>query len=354
MFKFTAALTSVAAGIFPLTLSTPAMADDEVVTVQGPVVVTSNTAAITVALTCHAGQEAILNGVANRVTGDGDIPEFQFDGSAPVQCSGTPQTVRLDAQLSPAYGPSPTVDTDGGYVVRLTYVGAELPSATAQHERSGYPILVVQPAPEPPVVTPRPPSAPRVGLGARTARSITVKWVGPARPNGRIIAYRWTWTSPSAQWTRRYLTTNPALTHPFVIRNLAPRTRYTISLQAINAAGIGARGIVRATTPRLITRPSAPSNAAAKAGSRRATLTWAYPRSNGGAAITHYQVRRGTSAARNVPRTARRAVFTGLRNGHRYSFYVRAHNRQGFGRWARAARGRSWTSQRYLHCRCAL
>lgn len=84
-----------------------------------------------------------------------------------------------------------------------------------------------------------------------------------------------------------------------------------------------------------LTRPSAPARVSAIAGSRQLTLRWTPPRSDGGSAITFYQVRLGSQRARNVSRAARRYSFSRLRNGHRYALFVRAHNRQGFGRWAR-------------------
>jgi len=67
-------------------------------------------------------------------------------------------------------------------------------------------------------------------------------------------------------------------------------------------------------------------------------LHWRAPSSDGGATVNRYQVQRGTakSTRRNVRSTASAAAFNGLTNRHRYAFYVRAHNRVGYSRWARA------------------
>ena len=81
--------------------------------------------------------------------------------------------------------------------------------------------------------------------------------------------------------------------------------------------------------------PSAPQSLAATAGSGSVSLTWAPPASNGGAAITGYNVYRGTSAggesatpiAANVAGTS--FTDTGLVNGTTYYYTVAAVNSAG-------------------------
>jgi hypothetical protein len=220
----------------------------------------------------------------------------------------------------------PAVEESGTWRVRLT--GSPGTVSNPVHVRA---------APVPPG---SPPSAPGATVGGRTDHSVTVKWAAPSRPNGTLVAYRWGWTSstgrPQKTWTT-YLTANSSYPrHPFVIGRLSSGTRYRIWVQATNANGPGAKRTVVATTlPRPAHRPSAPRRPQTQVGSHRAVLVWEPPKRTGGAVITSYQVRRGTAHARPLPATARRAVFTGLQNGHRYDFYVRAHNRRGYGPWAR-------------------
>jgi fibronectin type 3 domain-containing protein len=84
-----------------------------------------------------------------------------------------------------------------------------------------------------------------------------------------------------------------------------------------------------------VTPPSAPQSLAATAGSGSVTLTWAAPTSNGGAAITGYNVYRGTSAggeaatplATNVATTS--FTDSGLVNGTTYYYTVAAVNSAG-------------------------
>src|SRR5215472_3582645 len=83
------------------------------------------------------------------------------------------------------------------------------------------------------------------------------------------------------------------------------------------------------------TVPTAPQSLAATAGSGSVSLSWAAPASNGGAAITGYNVYRGTSAggesatpvATNV--TATSFTDTGLTNGTTYYYTVAAVNSAG-------------------------
>lgn len=79
-------------------------------------------------------------------------------------------------------------------------------------------------------------------------------------------------------------------------------------------------------------RPSAPRSVAAKPGNATVRVSWLAPSSTGGAAIDHYAVQRATSSTGTwttlvrTGATARAWTNTGLTNGHRYYYRVRAHN----------------------------
>jgi hypothetical protein len=79
-------------------------------------------------------------------------------------------------------------------------------------------------------------------------------------------------------------------------------------------------------------RPSAPRSVVATPGNTSVKVTWTSPSSNGGAAIDKYAVQRAASATGTwgtvgtLVGTARAWTNTGLVNGHRYYFRVRAHN----------------------------
>jgi competence protein ComEC len=78
------------------------------------------------------------------------------------------------------------------------------------------------------------------------------------------------------------------------------------------------------------TAPGAPTQLQAVPGDGKVTLTWVAPANDGGSAIDIYQIDViGTDATASTTGTS--FVFTGLTNGHSYSFQVKAHNSVGFG-----------------------
>jgi len=87
--------------------------------------------------------------------------------------------------------------------------------------------------------------------------------------------------------------------------------------------------------PPVVKKPTPPRNFHSTRGNHYVRVGWWAPRSNGGSAITGYQVKRARTTARNVGASARSATFRGLRNGTRYYFYVRAKNRVGYSGWVR-------------------
>ena len=101
------------------------------------------------------------------------------------------------------------------------------------------------------------------------------------------------------------------------------------------------RGAPRSTaSPRW--KPAAPGGLRAVAASRRVTLTWNAPASNG-AAITDYIIQRSTNGrpwatVGDGVSTARSYVVTGLTNGVSYRFRVAAKNAVGVGSWSLAVR----------------
>lgn len=95
--------------------------------------------------------------------------------------------------------------------------------------------------------------------------------------------------------------------------------------------------------PPPITKPGTPWGVSTTRASRQVRLHWYLPEIPGNPRIDRYQVQRGNTAStrRNVAPTAgettpQSALFTGLVNGRRYAFYVRAHNRVGYSPWALA------------------
>jgi titin len=103
-------------------------------------------------------------------------------------------------------------------------------------------------------------------------------------------------------------------------------------------AGLAVLLLVAGTAPAAATsRPSAPRSVAAKPGNALVRISWQAPSSTGGAAVDRYAVQRTTSPTGSWATVARTAAGihawtnTGLVNGRRYYFRVRAHNAVGWG-----------------------
>ena len=100
-------------------------------------------------------------------------------------------------------------------------------------------------------------------------------------------------------------------------------TTYYYKVAAVNAVGVSPQSNEASATPQPTqpTAPSAPTGLTAVAGNGSVSLSWTAPASNGGSAITGYNVYRGTTAggesptpiATNVPGTS--FTDTGETNG---------------------------------------
>src|SRR5207248_2343082 len=122
---------------------------------------------------------------------------------------------------------------------------------------------------------------------------------------------------------------------------LSNGTPYAFKVAAVNTAGTGAASALSAAvTPRTV--PGAPTGVTGAPGNGQATVSWTAPASNGGAAITDYEVTvydgaggapTGVTGAttRLVGSAATIYTFTGLSNGTAYTFKVAAVNEAGTG-----------------------
>ncbi|MGD0084895.1 MAG: fibronectin type III domain-containing protein [Acidimicrobiales bacterium] len=115
-------------------------------------------------------------------------------------------------------------------------------------------------------------------------------------------------------------------------------TRYYFTVKAINAAGVGAASSQASAIPATV--PGAPGSLKAAPGNAKITISWTTPTSNGGSAITGYDVYEGTKSAGEgskpvntspLSSTTRSYTRTGLKNGTRYYFTVKAINAVGIG-----------------------
>lgn len=112
------------------------------------------------------------------------------------------------------------------------------------------------------------------------------------------------------------------------------RTAIRLALPAALALSLIASGTATAAAAG---RPSAPQSVAAKPGNAFVRVSWAAPSSTGGSPINRYAVQRALSATgtwntvKKVSATTFAWKNTGLTNGTRYYYRVRAHNTAGSG-----------------------
>ncbi len=151
-----------------------------------------------------------------------------------------------------------------------------------------------------------------------------LSWIPPASDGGSEITHYEVFCDNEGTWV--VADTNSS--HTFT--GLENGTMYTFKVRAVNSAGTGPEASLMATPEATVTKPSAPQNLSIDAGDEEALLRWEAPASDGGSAITHYEVSIdgiiwATAMSNNFH------VFIDLINGVEYTFYVRAVNSVGAG-----------------------
>jgi uncharacterized repeat protein (TIGR01451 family) len=119
------------------------------------------------------------------------------------------------------------------------------------------------------------------------------------------------------------------------VSGLNAGAQYEFNVTAQNAVGTSpASAFSNIVTPLAATPPGAPTGVIAVAGDASATVAWSAPLSNGGPAITNYNVTAHSSGGTNtftVAGTVTQTLVTGLTNGAPYFFTVSATNSVGTG-----------------------
>jgi fibronectin type 3 domain-containing protein len=180
------------------------------------------------------------------------------------------------------------------------------------------------------------PAAPSRLVASGGNGSVVLSWAVPATDGGSPITgydvYRG--TSPGGE-SATPLASN-VVTNGFTDTSAVNGTTYYYMVAAVNAVGLSPQSSEASATPsQPAAVPSAPQGLAATGGNGTVKLSWSAPASNGGAAVTGYDVYRGTSAggesatpvATNVTGTS--FTDTGLVNGTTYYYTVAAVNAAG-------------------------
>ncbi len=140
-------------------------------------------------------------------------------------------------------------------------------------------------------------------------------------------------TAPGHELSAPVNGTTPVTSTGYAVTGLTNGTRYYFEVTALNPAGEGAPTTEASAVPAA--PPGAPVAVFATAGTAQVSLSWAPPASNGGAAVSSYNVYLSTTAGlqgtkmAQVPGTSYTA--TGLQAGTPYFFEVTAVNASGEG-----------------------
>lgn len=181
-------------------------------------------------------------------------------------------------------------------------------------------------------VVPAAPAAPAVS--AAGAGTVSVTWAAPATDGGAAVTsydLRWS-TDGGTSWTLQ-----AGVASGGTIVGLGVVRAVDVQVRAVNSVGVGpwsasGSGVSGADVPAA---PAAPAVAAV--GASGITVSWSAPASDGGAAVTSYDLRvsgdGGTTWTTTAGATSPASV-TGLAAGTAYRAQVRAVNAAGAGAWS--------------------
>ena len=180
------------------------------------------------------------------------------------------------------------------------------------------------------------PSAPS-GLAASGGNgSVLLSWTAPNSDGGSPVTGYNVYRGTTAGGESATPVAANVVTTGFTDTGLANGTTYFYRVAAVNAAGISPQSAEASATPKpAATVPSAPQGLTATGANAVVKLSWSAPSSDGGAAVTGYDIYRGTApggesataVATNVSGTS--FTDTGRVNGTTYYYTVAAVNAVG-------------------------
>ena len=178
------------------------------------------------------------------------------------------------------------------------------------------------------------PAAPVLKAAISAPGSVSLTWDAPSSRGGSPSGYRVYRGTASGGET---LLATLGTTGTYTDSTVAPGQTYYYEVAALNSLGEGARSNER--TAATVGAPGAPQLTSAMPGNSQVSLTWSAPSTDGGAAITAYNVYRASGGAGALIATLGNVTsFTDATavNGQSYSYSVSAVNAVGEGQRSNA------------------
>ncbi len=181
------------------------------------------------------------------------------------------------------------------------------------------------------------PSVPTGLVAAAGDGKVMLSWTVPNSDGGSgITGYNvYRSTTPGGEGSTPYAT---AVSSTYTDPAAANGTKYYYTVAAVNAVGTSPQSNEANATPQAaVTVPSAPQGLTATGSNQAVQLSWSAPQSNGGSAVTSYNVYRGTTAGGEGSTPVATGVTTTsftdspLANGTTYYYTVAAVNAVGTG-----------------------
>jgi fibronectin type 3 domain-containing protein len=178
------------------------------------------------------------------------------------------------------------------------------------------------------------PSAPQGLTATGSNQAVQLSWSAPASNGGATVTSYNVYRSTTAGGEGSTPVATGVTGTSYTDNPLTNGTTYYYTVAAVNAVGTGPQSTEANAAPKA-GAPTAPLGLTASAGNGSVSLSWSAPTSNGGSAITGYNVYRGTSPGGEATTPVTTGVTgtsftdTGLANGTTYYYKVAAVNSAG-------------------------
>jgi hypothetical protein len=240
-----------------------------------------------------------------------------YEGTTPGDESGTPVNGSLVAGT--------TYDATGltngtTYYFTVEAVNA-VGNSAASNEASATPATV--------------PGAPTDLAAAGGDAKVSLSWTAPGSDGGSAVTGYdvYEGTTPGGE-SGTPVNATPVAGTTYAVAGLVNGTTYYFTVEAVNAVGNSAASNEASATPTTV--PGAPTGLTATLGNAQVSLSWTAPASDGGSAVTGYEVYEGTTPGGESSTPLNSSLVTGttydatgLTNGTTYYFTVEAVNAVG-------------------------